>query len=173
MEIKNHESRRPSQDLASSNHGDFEQESKSYTCTFCNKGFSNAQALGGHMNVHRRDRARLQESIQETLITTETTKTMDLNSIDAQPSDDDKGEGVPWIPTEADSHQHPGKKDHDVNFKKPTLQLSLSIEPSSTSDSSIRLNKFSSLSSSPTEMDLELRLGIDSETTTRNRVIRD
>ncbi|KAL5973444.1 hypothetical protein ACLOJK_030094 [Asimina triloba] len=30
-----------------------------YECTFCKKGFSNAQALGGHMNIHRRDRARL------------------------------------------------------------------------------------------------------------------
>lgn len=28
-----------------------------YRCSFCKRGFSNAQALGGHMNVHRRDRA--------------------------------------------------------------------------------------------------------------------
>ncbi|EPS69858.1 hypothetical protein M569_04905 [Genlisea aurea] len=33
-----------------------------FMCNFCNRGFSNAQALGGHMNVHRRDRARLKES---------------------------------------------------------------------------------------------------------------
>lgn len=32
---------------------------KAYSCTFCKKGFSNAQALGGHMNIHRRDRAKL------------------------------------------------------------------------------------------------------------------
>lgn len=25
---------------------------------FCRGGFTNAQALGGHMNIHRRDRAR-------------------------------------------------------------------------------------------------------------------
>lgn len=35
---------------------------RSYTCTFCNREFRSAQALGGHMNVHRRDRARLRES---------------------------------------------------------------------------------------------------------------
>ncbi|WOL10685.1 hypothetical protein Cni_G19444 [Canna indica] len=29
-----------------------------YECTFCKRGFSNAQALGGHMNIHRKDRAR-------------------------------------------------------------------------------------------------------------------
>lgn len=30
-----------------------------YGCTFCNRQFRSAQALGGHMNVHRRDRASL------------------------------------------------------------------------------------------------------------------
>ncbi|KAH0448821.1 hypothetical protein IEQ34_022621 [Dendrobium chrysotoxum] len=31
-----------------------------YSCTFCRREFRSAQALGGHMNVHRRDRARMQ-----------------------------------------------------------------------------------------------------------------
>ncbi|KAK1395314.1 Plastid transcriptionally active 16 [Heracleum sosnowskyi] len=35
---------------------------RSYTCTFCNMEFRSAQALGGHMNIHRRDRARLRQS---------------------------------------------------------------------------------------------------------------
>ncbi|XP_059445034.1 transcriptional regulator TAC1 [Corylus avellana] len=30
----------------------------SYECTFCKRGFDNAQALGGHMNIHRKDRAK-------------------------------------------------------------------------------------------------------------------
>ncbi|KAG8374623.1 hypothetical protein BUALT_Bualt10G0014700 [Buddleja alternifolia] len=34
---------------------------RSYTCTFCRREFRSAQALGGHMNVHRRDRAKLHE----------------------------------------------------------------------------------------------------------------
>ncbi|EPS61848.1 hypothetical protein M569_12944, partial [Genlisea aurea] len=34
---------------------------RSYTCAFCRREFRSAQALGGHMNVHRRDRARLHE----------------------------------------------------------------------------------------------------------------
>ncbi|CAD6221794.1 unnamed protein product [Miscanthus lutarioriparius] len=34
---------------------------RSYTCTFCRREFRSAQALGGHMNVHRRDRARLRQ----------------------------------------------------------------------------------------------------------------
>ncbi|KAG2728007.1 hypothetical protein I3760_01G185500 [Carya illinoinensis] len=35
---------------------------RSYTCSFCKREFKSAQALGGHMNVHRRDRARLRQS---------------------------------------------------------------------------------------------------------------
>ncbi|KAF5466000.1 hypothetical protein F2P56_015959 [Juglans regia] len=35
---------------------------RSYTCNFCKREFKSAQALGGHMNVHRRDRARLRQS---------------------------------------------------------------------------------------------------------------
>lgn len=35
---------------------------RSYTCTYCRREFRSAQALGGHMNVHRRDRARLHQA---------------------------------------------------------------------------------------------------------------
>lgn len=35
---------------------------RSYICSFCKREFRSAQALGGHMNVHRRDRARLRQS---------------------------------------------------------------------------------------------------------------
>ncbi|XP_014497618.1 zinc finger protein ZAT6-like isoform X1 [Vigna radiata var. radiata] len=41
---------------------------KSYSCSFCKRGFSNAQALGGHMNIHRRDRAKLKQSSEESLL---------------------------------------------------------------------------------------------------------
>ncbi|KAK1265289.1 Transcriptional regulator TAC1 [Acorus gramineus] len=35
---------------------------RSYDCNFCKRGFSNAQALGGHMNIHRKEKARLKKS---------------------------------------------------------------------------------------------------------------
>uniref|UniRef100_A0A0E0P5B5 C2H2-type domain-containing protein n=1 Tax=Oryza rufipogon TaxID=4529 RepID=A0A0E0P5B5_ORYRU len=35
--------------------------SSSYTCGYCRREFRSAQALGGHMNVHRRERARLRQ----------------------------------------------------------------------------------------------------------------
>ncbi|RHN59085.1 putative transcription factor C2H2 family [Medicago truncatula] len=37
---------------------------RSYSCSFCRREFRSAQALGGHMNVHRKDRARLKQQPQ-------------------------------------------------------------------------------------------------------------
>lgn len=34
---------------------------RSYSCSFCRREFRSAQALGGHMNVHRKDRAILKQ----------------------------------------------------------------------------------------------------------------
>uniref|UniRef100_A0A2P2P7D2 C2H2-type domain-containing protein n=1 Tax=Rhizophora mucronata TaxID=61149 RepID=A0A2P2P7D2_RHIMU len=40
---------------------------KCYSCGFCKREFRSAQALGGHMNIHRRDRARLRQSLTSSL----------------------------------------------------------------------------------------------------------
>nr|GEX43920.1 transcriptional regulator SUPERMAN-like [Tanacetum cinerariifolium] len=37
-------------------------EVRSYECIFCKRGFTTAQALGGHMNIHRKDRAKSRPS---------------------------------------------------------------------------------------------------------------
>ncbi|XP_034685738.1 transcriptional regulator SUPERMAN-like [Vitis riparia] len=42
--------------------GGYSWPPRSYTCSFCKREFRSTQALGGHMNVHRRDRARLRRS---------------------------------------------------------------------------------------------------------------
>ncbi|XP_039143693.1 transcriptional regulator TAC1-like [Dioscorea cayenensis subsp. rotundata] len=34
---------------------------RSYECMFCKRGFTTAQALGGHMNIHRKDRAKMRQ----------------------------------------------------------------------------------------------------------------
>lgn len=39
---------------------------RSYDCIFCKRGFSNAQALGGHMNIHRKDRSKLKQKSNTT-----------------------------------------------------------------------------------------------------------
>ncbi|XP_050382835.1 zinc finger protein 10 [Argentina anserina] len=43
---------------------------RSYSCSFCRREFRSAQALGGHMNVHRRDRARLKQSPNDQIVET-------------------------------------------------------------------------------------------------------
>lgn len=53
---------------------------RSYTCSFCKREFKSAQALGGHMNVHRKDRARLRSSPPTDFIGQYTTgTTLNLN----------------------------------------------------------------------------------------------
>ncbi|CAM8960197.1 unnamed protein product [Rhodiola kirilowii] len=47
-------SREPAKDITSYDLG----IGRSYECVFCKRGFTTAQALGGHMNIHRKDRAR-------------------------------------------------------------------------------------------------------------------
>ncbi|KAG2245857.1 hypothetical protein Bca4012_069095 [Brassica carinata] len=51
--------------LRNSNQSGDNSMSRSYLCSFCVRGFSNAQALGGHMNIHRRDRANLRQKLME------------------------------------------------------------------------------------------------------------
>ncbi|KAI5649422.1 hypothetical protein M9H77_35427 [Catharanthus roseus] len=34
---------------------------RSYECNYCKRGFTNAQALGGHMNIHRKDKAKAKQ----------------------------------------------------------------------------------------------------------------
>ncbi|KAI4334562.1 hypothetical protein L6164_019239 [Bauhinia variegata] len=33
--------------------------------SFCKRGFSNAQALGGHLNIHRKEKAKLKKSANQ------------------------------------------------------------------------------------------------------------
>ncbi|KAK6947431.1 hypothetical protein RJ641_000904 [Dillenia turbinata] len=51
---------------------------RSYTCTFCRREFPSAQALGGHMNVHRRDRARLYQALPSSATTNSTNNSSTL-----------------------------------------------------------------------------------------------
>ncbi|KAI3801493.1 hypothetical protein L1987_29598 [Smallanthus sonchifolius] len=39
-----------------------QQTPRSYECNFCKRGFTNAQALGGHMNIHRKDKTKSKHS---------------------------------------------------------------------------------------------------------------
>ncbi|KAK9665736.1 hypothetical protein RND81_14G132500 [Saponaria officinalis] len=34
---------------------------RTYECNYCKRGFTNAQALGGHMNIHRKEKAKFKK----------------------------------------------------------------------------------------------------------------
>lgn len=61
-------SNKESSKASSDDHGSTDQSAdddnsgKFYECIFCKRGFSTAQALGGHMNIHRKDRAKMKNS---------------------------------------------------------------------------------------------------------------
>lgn len=45
-------------DESDQNNEDHSGSGRCYECVFCKRGFTTAQALGGHMNIHRKDRAK-------------------------------------------------------------------------------------------------------------------
>ncbi|KAI3750106.1 hypothetical protein L2E82_20731 [Cichorium intybus] len=55
-------------------------QSRSYECTFCKRGFTNAQALGGHMNIHRKHKATLTFAPPPNAATTTTSINLVSNS---------------------------------------------------------------------------------------------
>lgn len=67
---------------------------RSYSCSFCSREFRSAQALGGHMNVHRRDRARLKQppsphKTDETSLDHQNSFTSSLAYSNTNPNSDD------------------------------------------------------------------------------------
>ncbi|KAL8241081.1 hypothetical protein R6Q59_014436 [Mikania micrantha] len=50
--------------------GGFVWPPRSYSCSFCRREFRSAQALGGHMNVHRREKAKFKQTVNGTTLTT-------------------------------------------------------------------------------------------------------
>jgi hypothetical protein len=86
---------------------------RNYTCSFCKREFRSAQALGGHMNVHRRDRARLRSSLISSLVNSDQCPNNNIN----KPN--------PTITT-----QSPLSNDEIFNCSHPYLTLSSSSSSS-------------------------------------------
>ncbi|XP_062172912.1 transcriptional regulator TAC1-like [Alnus glutinosa] len=150
--------------VISSDHERGATQGKSYDCTFCRRGFSNAQALGGHMNIHRKEKAKHKR----------------FSNIDdqSQPSSDIPRvfPSYPPIPATSSSWLFEANKPSDVEsstVKWPTSrdethvgevkQLRLFVEASSDKDQFHRKTEEKGLSStydlSGSKIDLELRLG--------------
>ncbi|KAI4385567.1 hypothetical protein MLD38_003578 [Melastoma candidum] len=71
----------PSEDKVSvvgSNSTSSNNQARSYGCIFCKRGFANAQALGGHMNIHRKDKEKLKHQHPGTSSIDQTARLMDM-----------------------------------------------------------------------------------------------
>ncbi|XP_040999724.1 transcriptional regulator SUPERMAN-like [Juglans microcarpa x Juglans regia] len=142
INMNNNSVPKDSVNCGSQNYGDhyvngFSWPPRSYTCSFCKREFKSAQALGGHMNVHRRDRARLRQSPPRdgSLFDSSCPKGMDLTNMKCEKS-------------------YSGGEEFDGSkkgggckiFKKPDQIVRLDLE-------------IGLLSDSKEDIDLELRLG--------------
>ncbi|KAL2485199.1 C2H2-type domain-containing protein [Abeliophyllum distichum] len=84
---------------------------RSYRCTFCKRGFSNAQALGGHMNIHRKDRAKLKEF----------TSDQNLLSLDITNKDTTADDHSPQVGFTGCTFSDSRVDDHDQNSCSPEV----------------------------------------------------
>ncbi|KAJ8899747.1 hypothetical protein K2173_019447 [Erythroxylum novogranatense] len=147
------------------------QAQKSYTCAFCKRGFSNAQALGGHMNIHRRDRAKLREASDENLLSLDITRS--TNPLDVSEVFKEKSSGL----AESRGEKSPILRELEVSLSveddettrnkgsEEFQQLPLFLEVEKTDANEEK--KHSGQDSSQAELDLELRLGPEPSTSTR------
>ncbi|XP_020236838.1 transcriptional regulator TAC1 [Cajanus cajan] len=147
--------------------------SRSYECNFCRRGFSNAQALGGHMNIHRKDKAKLkqqQQQQQQSSISNQTEPSLDK----VIPQDQAMSGEANW------NWNVSSQQEHASSRAIHTKQLPLFAEsPTSSETQNSPLGQTTTeqtllprQDSSSEELDLELRLGPEpqdpSETGTRN-----
>ncbi|GMI69913.1 ZINC FINGER PROTEIN 1, EMBRYO DEFECTIVE 3022 [Hibiscus trionum] len=142
-----------------------ETPKRSYECTFCKQGFTNAQALGGHMNIHRKDRAKAKRPTTS-------------SSIPSRPSNEEfmNPRYVPTIPTPEPPKYYPifegqGQGNGQMYFQAPVssprllhghdeellgADLSLQIGPTNVDhDNEMMIKEIIK----EDEIDLELRLG--------------
>ncbi|XVE81784.1 hypothetical protein DITRI_Ditri15bG0093700 [Diplodiscus trichospermus] len=152
---------------------------RSYECTFCKRGFTNAQALGGHMNIHRKDRAKAKQPTTSSVPTEPINEDyMNLRYVPPIPTEPSNYYPVLEAATQRNYHmyfQPPGSSPrlpygyYDCDFLSPDrsqslstneellgANLSLEIGPRNADDGAARRGIMKE-----DEVDLELRLGHD------------
>ncbi|KAL3507687.1 hypothetical protein ACH5RR_033069 [Cinchona calisaya] len=149
---------------------------RSYECNFCKRGFTNAQALGGHMNIHRKDKAKAKDKLKNNHQQDQSSLTNksheDYNNTSSKyfaPISNEKQQYTAamapytsyqlYFPTSNNSFLHGYHQcDHDLPSPRPEYRmdrsLSLRIGPPRMEDGDER-----KIISNEDEVDLELRLG--------------
>ena len=134
---------------------------RSYECTFCKRGFSNAQALGGHMNIHRKDKAKLKQLVPPFSINHETPQQQ--QSLEIPKTLPSYSSLNPWfdLDREAVTIRDNIDHDHQVQGKSDERASTLSARGRHSSSDSDQL-------------DLELRLGREPQdlSTSSNKATR-
>ncbi|KAJ8747150.1 hypothetical protein K2173_001707 [Erythroxylum novogranatense] len=150
--------------------------SKSYTCAFCRRGFSNAQALGGHMNIHRRDRAKLREASNENLLSLDISRSKNPPDVSEEKnlgfaeSSQEKGH-ISKKPEVSLSAEDDATKRNKGGEELQQLRLFLDRKKTDGNEETINLGR---ASSKEEEVDLELRLGPEPhDTSTQSNSIRE
>ncbi|KAG2673350.1 hypothetical protein I3760_13G087200 [Carya illinoinensis] len=155
-------------------------QGRSYDCTFCKRGFSNAQALGGHMNIHRKEKAKLKRLVNESQPSsniprvTPSYSPIPRNSswpLEAKPGDGRSPTKWPWLNPSQQYGDH-FRTRYETRVGDVVQQLPLFVEtPMSDKDqrscsqfdhgkTDVGLSSPSTRrESSGSEIDLELRLG--------------
>ena len=135
--------------------------SRSFECNFCRRGFSNAQALGGHMNIHRKDKAKLKQQ-------------QSSNQIQQDPAKSGGEESnKPNWNWNVSPQEHVIHKRHQLPLFAETPTSSETQKPQGQTQTTTEQTLLSTHQDSSSELDLELRLGPEpqdssAETDTRN-----
>ncbi|KAG0466552.1 hypothetical protein HPP92_018132 [Vanilla planifolia] len=104
---------------------------RSFICTFCRREFRSAQALGGHMNIHRRDRALLNQAYS--------------------PDDEDQHQGLHSSP---DNNPPVSRGNRFLGNSSGSLDSTAGVKRRRGTEEVVVFN------SGKVELDLELRLGV-------------
>ncbi|KAI3756741.1 hypothetical protein L1987_56564 [Smallanthus sonchifolius] len=151
---------------------------RSYECTFCKRGFTNAQALGGHMNIHRKDKAKAKQ--HNTFSTTASPKpnkdhsTLSLKSFNLIPNEEEaqylgssfgyrtSDHGYQFIPSNPNfqwdlaASQFDNRALHEEHLR---VNLDLGTGTSEMENNNIEITKVGNEDWLENDVDLELRLG--------------
>ncbi|KAK3003083.1 hypothetical protein RJ639_019083 [Escallonia herrerae] len=145
---------------------------RSYECIFCKRGFSNAQALGGHMNIHRKDKVKLKQAatsaaskeITSKFLVDKATPNM-LAPLELKKSASSTARN--WNFTSRDDRAIPEKESHEGELR----QLPLFAETASrmAEDQSSSFPDVASAEKEPSAQELDLELSRDHRSTPSRR----
>ncbi|XP_043694617.1 transcriptional regulator SUPERMAN-like [Telopea speciosissima] len=138
--------------------------SRSYGCVFCKRGFTTAQALGGHMNIHRRDRAKTKQIEAPSVSNVPDSSQISSHQTPYSPTSEAKRSYHTYFPSTTSNPRYPhayhaNDELHIQSRPKPYEEdwsTALSLQIGST-----QIQQSEKEEKQKKEVDLELRLGHD------------